>query len=92
MGILGQHEEDQQFPITKVDLDRTRRIVASISHDSSIKFYDVVEFMGKSRESFNPTDEYLDNQKKNVKMDSEDYDSDDDDDDDDDEEEINQQK
>ena len=45
IGVLGQHEEDQQFPITRIDLDRSRRIVASISHDNSIKFHDVKDFV-----------------------------------------------
>jgi ATP-dependent RNA helicase DOB1 len=47
VGVLGQHEENQQFPISKIAMDHTKRIVASISHDNSIKFHDVIEFMGK---------------------------------------------
>lgn len=47
VGVLGQHEENQHFPITKIDMDHTRRIVASISHDNSIKFHDVIDFIGK---------------------------------------------
>jgi WD40 repeat protein len=47
---LGQHEEDDSFPIQSLSLSHCRRFVASSSHDSSIKFYDVSAFVrGRQR-------------------------------------------
>ena len=46
---LGQHEEEEHFPIGSLSLSNCGRIVASSSHDSSIKFYDVGGFV-KSRD------------------------------------------
>jgi len=43
--VLGQHEEDEQLPITGLSMAHCQRIVASISHDNSIKFYDVSKFV-----------------------------------------------
>ncbi|EGR27280.1 WD repeat protein [Ichthyophthirius multifiliis] len=45
--ILGEHEEDDNFPITKIALSHCKNILASISHDNSIKFYDVQQFVNK---------------------------------------------
>ena len=49
-------------------MDSTKRIVASISHDNSIKFYDVIEFMGSRNKvsNFDPTEEYLENQREHL--------------------------
>lgn len=44
-GVLGQHEEDANFEIAKIDVNHSQQIAASISHDSSIKFYDVSGFV-----------------------------------------------
>lgn len=48
-GILGQHEDNSYFPITKIVVDRTQKIAASLSHDSSIKFYDIADFVNKRK-------------------------------------------
>jgi WD40 repeat protein len=44
---IGQHEEDENFPIESLSLSHCGNIVASTSHDNSIKFYDVSEFVKK---------------------------------------------
>jgi WD40 repeat protein len=47
--VLGQHEEDDQFPIQHLSLSYCKNFLASTSHDNSIKFYDVSNFV-KSRQ------------------------------------------
>lgn len=44
LGILGQHEEDENFPVTRLSVSHCKRFAASLSHDSSIKFYDIAKF------------------------------------------------
>ena len=44
---LGQHEEEDHFPIQSLSLSHCRRFMASSSHDNSINFYDVSEFIKK---------------------------------------------
>ena len=44
---LGQHEEEDHFPIQSLSLSHCRRFMASSSHDNSINFYDVNEFIKK---------------------------------------------
>ena len=91
VGVLGQHEEDQQFPITKIDMDHTKRIVASISHDNSIKFYDVVEFMRKRANSLHvePNEEQFSSkaQVEKAQMSEEDEEEDDEEEDSEDDDE-----
>lgn len=43
--LIGQHEEDENFPVQSLSLSSCRNIVASTSHDNSIKFYDVSDFV-----------------------------------------------
>jgi WD40 repeat protein len=43
--IIGQHEEEEHFPIQSLALSRCMNIIASTSHDNSIKFYDVSQFI-----------------------------------------------
>jgi WD40 repeat protein len=43
--VLGQHEEDDQFPIQSLSLSYCKNILASTSHDNSIKFYDISSFV-----------------------------------------------
>lgn len=38
VATLGQHEEDEHFPITKISISHCRNFIASCSHDNSIKF------------------------------------------------------
>lgn len=47
--VLGQHEDDEHFPVQKIDIAHCRKIMASVSHDNSIKFYDINDFV-KSRD------------------------------------------
>jgi WD40 repeat protein len=43
--VIGQHEEEENFPVQSLALSHCRNIVASTSHDNSIKFYDVSQFV-----------------------------------------------
>lgn len=54
--ILGQHEEEENFPVQSLSLSRCRRFMASSSHDNSIKFYDVNDFV-KNRSKANDAEE-----------------------------------
>ena len=47
--LIGQHEEDDNFPIKSLSLSHCRNFVASTSHDNSIKFYDVSDFVNSRR-------------------------------------------
>lgn len=48
ISILGNHsEDDEHFPIQKISLSHCKNFVASCSHDSSIKFYEISEFVHK---------------------------------------------
>ncbi len=50
LACLGQHsEDDEHFPIQKLALSHCKNFVASCSHDSSIKFYEIVSFLKKRR-------------------------------------------
>ena len=50
ISLLGQHsEDDEHFPIQKIAISHCKNYVASYSHDSSIKFYDVSEFINKRK-------------------------------------------
>lgn len=53
--VLGQHEEDDLFPIESLSLSYCKNILASTSHDNSIKFYDVSQFV-KSRKGVKEED------------------------------------
>ncbi|KAL4510506.1 hypothetical protein ABPG72_004660 [Tetrahymena utriculariae] len=103
--ILGQHEEDENFPITKLSLSHCRKFLASLSHDNSIKFYDVSKFVnGRDQvgentwEGYESGDEPVPRSKKEKAgndmddSDFEDDDSDDDSDDDDDMEDEDNKK
>ncbi|CAD8093761.1 unnamed protein product [Paramecium primaurelia] len=99
-GILGQHEDNSYFPITKIVVDRTQKIAASLSHDSSIKFYDIADFVNKRKSAkvqVNEAEfEYTNKQtQKEIDMEGEsdsDSDDDNDDSDDDDDDEGKQKK
>ena len=47
--MLGQHEEEaeENFPVQSLSMSHCRRFLASSSHDSSVKFYDINEFVKK---------------------------------------------
>jgi WD40 repeat protein len=47
--MLGQHEEEENFPIQSLSLSHCHNFVASSSHDNSIKFYDVSTFVKNRR-------------------------------------------
>lgn len=90
ISCLGQHsEDDEHFPIQKLALSHCKNFVASCSHDSSIKFYEIVSFL-KKRSNLNQ-DDLLDLDKlnlvdgggrvKNKKMEMEEEDDDENDDD-----------
>lgn len=56
LSILGNHsEDDEHFPIQKLSLSYCRNFVASCSHDNSIKFYEISEFV-KQRENLKKED------------------------------------
>ncbi len=48
--VLGQHEEDDQFPIQHLSISHCKNILASTSHDNSIKFYDISNFVRGRRD------------------------------------------
>lgn len=47
--VLGQHEEDDQFPIQSLSVSYCKNILASTSHDNSIKFYDISSFINSRK-------------------------------------------
>ncbi len=47
VATLGQHEENQNFPIQRLSISHCRNFLASCSHDDSIKFYDISDFVKK---------------------------------------------
>lgn len=38
LGIVGEHED---FPVERIVLDRTRRVLGSVSHDNTVKLWDI---------------------------------------------------
>jgi len=69
INILGNHsEDDEHFPIQKISLSHCRNFVASCSHDNSIKFYEISNFV-KKRQNLNKED-FLD--LENMKFEDED--------------------
>lgn len=49
--VLGQHEDDQQFPISRLSMSHCQNFLASCSHDNSIKFYDISKFVKKRKQA-----------------------------------------
>jgi len=103
--ILGQHEEDENFPVTKLGISHCKRFAASLSHDSSIKFYDISSFVASRGnansnmwEGYESGEEIVATKggkktKKDDEMESEgDFEDESDSDDDDDSEEIGEEK
>eukprot|EP01015_Nassula_variabilis_P021686 TRINITY_DN3890_c0_g1_i6.p3 TRINITY_DN3890_c0_g1~~TRINITY_DN3890_c0_g1_i6.p3 ORF type:complete len:103 (+),score=23.63 TRINITY_DN3890_c0_g1_i6:155-463(+) len=44
--VLGKHaDEDENFPVQSVAVSRCKRFAATTSHDYSIKFYDIAQFV-----------------------------------------------
>jgi WD repeat-containing protein 55 len=55
--VVGQHEEDEHFPVQSLALSRCRNILASTSHDNSIKFYDVSQLVRQRAQPRNEVEE-----------------------------------
>lgn len=56
VALLGQHsEDDEHFPIQKISVSHCKNFAASCSHDSSIKFYEIRDFVNK-RKNLNKED------------------------------------
>ena len=45
VSVLGQHEEDEMFPVQGLSVSHCKNFLASCSHDNSIKFYDIADFV-----------------------------------------------
>ena len=56
--VIGQHEEDEHFPVLSLSLSNCGNIVASTSHDNSIKFYDISALV-RARAAVSGNDEEL---------------------------------
>ena len=69
--VVGQHEENEHYPVQSLALSRCRNIVASTSHDNSIKFYDVSQLV-RQRAQPRPKEEEVEKESEGLERPQED--------------------